>query len=57
VLGVWNEVEMALALLKSLKEETDITEERYHKLKEKYMKLSRAVGMINVNTYIVDHER
>lgn len=38
-----------VALMNSLKEETNISKERHDELKEKYMKLSRAVGMINNN--------
>lgn len=44
-----------VALLKTLKEETNISPEKHDELKEKYMRLSRAVGIINNNR--VDHNR
>lgn len=44
-----------VALLNTLRKETDISPEKIKELKEKYMCLSRAVGMINKNK--VDHER
>jgi len=44
-----------VALLNTLKKETDISLEKHEELKAKYMRLSRAVGMINKNK--VDHDR
>ena len=44
-----------VAILNALKTETNIPTERYERLKLKYKKLSRAVGMINSNK--VDHNR
>lgn len=44
-----------VAKLNMLKEETDISPERHKELKEEYMRLSRAVGIINNNK--VDHNR
>jgi hypothetical protein len=44
-----------VAKLNTLKNETDITSEKYEELKAKYKRLSRAVGMINNNK--VDHNR
>ena len=41
--------------LNILKKETNISEEKYDKIKAKYMRISRAVGIINNNK--VDHER
>ncbi len=41
--------------LNTLKEETNISTEKYQELKAKYKNLSRAVGMINNNK--VDHDR
>lgn len=38
-----------------LKKETDISLEKHEELREKYMRLSRAVGIINNNK--VDHDR
>lgn len=43
------------ALLNTLKKETNISIEKHKDLKNEYMRLSRAVGMINNN--IVDHNR
>ncbi|MFA6385964.1 MAG: hypothetical protein WCW29_04440 [Candidatus Paceibacterota bacterium] len=44
-----------VAKLNALKKETNITTEKHDELKAKYMRLSRAVGMINNNK--VDHNR
>lgn len=44
-----------VALLNTLKKETNISTERHEYLKAKYKRLSRAVGMINKNK--VDHNR
>ncbi|MFA7191700.1 MAG: hypothetical protein WC089_00155 [Candidatus Paceibacterota bacterium] len=44
-----------VTLISTLKNETDISEEKLKELKSKYMILSRAVGMINKNK--VDHNR
>ncbi len=44
-----------VAKLNILKEETDISSERHKELKGEYMRLSRAVGIINNNK--VDHNR
>ncbi len=41
--------------LNFLKDETNITKERHDALKESYLKLSRAVGIVNGN--IIDHTR
>lgn len=44
-----------VARLNALKNETNISPEKYEELKAKYKRLSRAVGMINSNK--VDHNR
>lgn len=44
-----------VALLNTLKKETNISTEKHEELKAKYRRLSRAVGMINNNR--VDHDR
>lgn len=44
-----------VALLTSLKCNTNITEERLEELKQKYLRLSRAVGMFNQG--VLDHTR
>lgn len=44
-----------VTLLNTLKKETNIMTAKHDELKEQYMKLSRAVGMINNN--MVDHNR
>lgn len=44
-----------VAKLNALKRETNISNEKYEKLKAEYKRLSRAVGMINNNK--VDHNR
>lgn len=44
-----------VAQMNTLKNETDISEEKHNELKAKYVILSRAVGMINKNK--VDHNR
>ena len=44
-----------VAKLNILKKETNILPEKYEELREKYMRLSRAVGIINNNK--VDHNR
>jgi hypothetical protein len=44
-----------VVLLNTLKKETDITPTKHEELKAKYMRLSRAVGIINNNK--VDHNR
>src|SRR3989338_1796076 len=44
-----------VAKLNILKKETNISPEKYEELKAKYIRLSRAVGIINNNT--VDHTR
>lgn len=44
-----------VALLNTLKRETNISTEKHEELKAKYKQLSRAVGMINNNK--VDHNR
>jgi hypothetical protein len=44
-----------VAKLNALKKETDIPTEKHDELKARYMRLSRAVGMINNNK--VDHNR
>ena len=44
-----------IALLNTLKKETNISTEKHEELKTKYRRLSRAVGMINNNK--VDHNR
>ncbi|MFA6524405.1 MAG: hypothetical protein WC264_02010 [Candidatus Paceibacterota bacterium] len=44
-----------VALLNTLKKETNISTEKHEELKAKYKRLSRAVGMINNNK--VDHNR
>ena len=44
-----------VAKLNTLKKETDITPEKLEEVKAKYMRISRAVGIINNNK--VDHNR
>lgn len=44
-----------VAKLNIFKKETNISTEKHNELKEKYMRISRAVGMINGNK--VDHNR
>lgn len=44
-----------VAKLNFLKKETNISTEKYKEIREKYMRLSRAVGMINNNK--VHHDR
>ena len=44
-----------VALMNKLEKETDITSEKHKELRVKYMRLSRAVGIINRNK--VDHNR
>ena len=44
-----------VAMLNTLKKETNISPEKHEELKAKYKRLSRAVGMINKNK--VDHNR
>ena len=44
-----------VAMLNKLKNETNITPEKLKELEAKYLRLSRAVGMINNNQ--VDHNR
>lgn len=46
-----------VALLNTLKKETNISEEKYKKLEGLYKYLSNAVGMINASTGNIDHER
>ena len=44
-----------VALINKLEKETDITSKKHEELRAKYMRLSRAVGIINGNK--VDHNR
>lgn len=44
-----------VAMLNTLKKETNISPTKYEEIKAKYKRLSRAVGMINKNK--VDHDR